>query len=227
MTKLEISRLRTIFAKLGINLVHVVAFDQKGCIGRDNQLPWHIPEDLAHFKRITTGGVVVMGRKTFDSIGRALPNRQNWVLTRDKNWVPNSATDNNSNIYIHNNNSGDSNTNTPQSQLTVHHSLAELLNLAAHAAACLAKNTNKTICELYVIGGGQLFAETLPLTDKVYATQVALDVTADLTDGEKANATFYPNLSDDLGFVSGERICHTSRTGVDYCFVEFLPNRQH
>lgn len=60
-----------------IALVHVVAFDQEHCIGKDNQLAWHVPEDLQHFKAITTGGVIVMGRKNFDSMGRALPNRTN------------------------------------------------------------------------------------------------------------------------------------------------------
>ena len=55
-------------------------------IGRDNALPWHLPEDLAFFKKTTSGHAIIMGRKTFDSIGRALPQRQNIVLTRDRNW---------------------------------------------------------------------------------------------------------------------------------------------
>ncbi|MDE2420513.1 MAG: dihydrofolate reductase [Gammaproteobacteria bacterium] len=69
-----------------IEIVHVVAMDQKNCIGVDNQLPWHLPADLQHFKRITQGGVIVMGRKTFDSLGRVLPNRSHWVLTRQNDW---------------------------------------------------------------------------------------------------------------------------------------------
>lgn len=64
----------------------VVAVDPDGVIGRDNQLPWHLPEDLRHFKRITTGYTVVMGRRTYESIGRALPNRRNVVLTRQPGW---------------------------------------------------------------------------------------------------------------------------------------------
>lgn len=70
----------------GLEVVHVVAMDQKQCIGQGNALPWHIPADLKHFKAITQGGVVVMGRKTLESMGRALPNRSNWVITRDVNW---------------------------------------------------------------------------------------------------------------------------------------------
>jgi dihydrofolate reductase len=69
-----------------IEIVHVVAMDQKNCIGVDNQLPWHLPADLQHFKQLTQGGVIVMGRKTFDSLGRLLPNRSHWVLTRQTDW---------------------------------------------------------------------------------------------------------------------------------------------
>jgi dihydrofolate reductase len=70
-----------------IEIVHVVAMDTKNCIGVDNQLPWHLPADLQHFKQITQGGVIVMGRKTFDSLGRLLPNRSHWVLTRQTDWA--------------------------------------------------------------------------------------------------------------------------------------------
>lgn len=70
-----------------IEIVHVVAMDEKNCIGVDNQLPWHLPADLQHFKQITQGGVIVMGRKTFDSLGRLLPNRSHWVLTRQTEWA--------------------------------------------------------------------------------------------------------------------------------------------
>lgn len=61
-------------------------------IGKDNDLPWHLPEDLKFFKRTTSGHPIVMGRKTWDSIGRALPKRQNIVITRDENWQAEGAT---------------------------------------------------------------------------------------------------------------------------------------
>jgi dihydrofolate reductase len=64
----------------------VVAVADNGVIGRDNALPWHLPEDLKRFKRLTLGKPVVMGRKTFDSIGKPLPGRQNIVVTRDANY---------------------------------------------------------------------------------------------------------------------------------------------
>jgi dihydrofolate reductase len=67
-------------------LTIVVATDKKNGIGINNQLPWYLPEDLAHFKRTTSGHPIIMGRKTFDSIGRALPNRRNIVVSRNAEW---------------------------------------------------------------------------------------------------------------------------------------------
>jgi dihydrofolate reductase len=67
-------------------LTIVVAIDAQRGIGTNNTLPWHLPEDLAHFKRTTTGHPIIMGRKTFDSIGRPLPNRRNIVVTRSPDW---------------------------------------------------------------------------------------------------------------------------------------------
>lgn len=60
----------------------IVAMSEDRVIGRDGQLPWHLPEDLKFFKRTTLGHVILMGRKTYDSIGRPLPGRESWVLTR-------------------------------------------------------------------------------------------------------------------------------------------------
>ncbi len=67
-------------------LTLVVAVADNGVIGRENGLPWHLPEDLKRFKRVTLGKPVVMGRKTFESIGRPLPGRQNIVVTRDPSY---------------------------------------------------------------------------------------------------------------------------------------------
>lgn len=67
-------------------LVIVVAVAENGVIGREQQLPWRIPSDLKHFKTVTMGKPLVMGRKTYESIGRPLPGRTNLVLTRDPDW---------------------------------------------------------------------------------------------------------------------------------------------
>ena len=61
----------------------IAAFTRNRVIGKDGTMPWHLPAELAHFKRITMGKPIVMGRKTFDSIGRPLPGRRNIVITRD------------------------------------------------------------------------------------------------------------------------------------------------
>jgi dihydrofolate reductase len=67
-------------------LTIIVATDSQRGIGINNTLPWKLAEDMAHFKRLTTGNTVIMGRKTFDSIGRPLPNRRNIVITRNADW---------------------------------------------------------------------------------------------------------------------------------------------
>jgi dihydrofolate reductase len=68
-------------------LTLIVARARNGVIGRGNQLPWHLPEDLAHFKRTTMGRPIVMGRKTWESIGRPLPGRRSLVVSRDPHYT--------------------------------------------------------------------------------------------------------------------------------------------
>ena len=70
----------------------VVAVADNGVIGRGNALPWDLPDDLQHFKRTTLGCPIVMGRKTFESIGRPLPGRLNIILTRDASWKAEGVT---------------------------------------------------------------------------------------------------------------------------------------
>ncbi|MFM7483849.1 MAG: dihydrofolate reductase [Burkholderiaceae bacterium] len=71
---------------MGVTLSLIVAVDRQYGIGINNALPWRLPEDLAFFKRITSGHAIIMGRKTFDAIGRPLPNRRNIVVTRNDAW---------------------------------------------------------------------------------------------------------------------------------------------
>ncbi len=68
------------------DLIAIVAMTSERVIGRDGKLPWHLPDDLRFFKRTTSGHPIVMGRKTYESIGKPLPNRRNIVLTRDPAW---------------------------------------------------------------------------------------------------------------------------------------------
>ena len=74
-----------------IILSHIVAASQNHVIGKNNKLPWHIPEDLKYFYRMTQNKALIMGRKTFESLGKALPHRLNVVLTKNKNFQAEGA----------------------------------------------------------------------------------------------------------------------------------------
>jgi dihydrofolate reductase len=124
----------------------IVAIAKNNAIGKDNRLLWHIPEDLKYFRQVTSGHAVIMGRKTFESIGKPLPNRRNIVVSR---------------------------TLPPQDGITVVPSVAEALQ---HVA-------NET--EAFVIGGGAIYHETLPLAQKLYVTRVHENFPAD---------TFFPDI---------------------------------
>lgn len=69
----------------------VLAVSENGVIGKDNTMPWHLPADLKHFKRVTLGHTIIMGRKTYDSIGKPLPRRRNLVITRNQDWKAEGA----------------------------------------------------------------------------------------------------------------------------------------
>ena len=74
-----------------MNFSLIVAAAKNNAIGKDGKMPWHLPADLKHFKNLTWGLPVLMGRKTFESIGKPLPGRKNIVLTRHPNWKANGA----------------------------------------------------------------------------------------------------------------------------------------
>ena len=131
-----------------LEVVHVVAMDQQRCIGKGNDLPWHISADLKHFKEITQGGVVVMGRKTLESMGRALPKRVNWVITRDPNW-------------------------TFEGVKTAH-SIEDALALATSDVLASEKPSS-----IFIIGGGEIFKQTMHIADRLELTHVELDVQGD------------------------------------------------
>lgn len=147
----------------GIEVVHVVAMDKNNCIGKGNALPWHISADLKHFKTITQGGVVIMGRKTLESMGRALPNRVNWVITRDPSWQFEGVK--------------------------IAHSIEDALNEA------LTDVQHSEKASLFIIGGGEIFTQTLNIADRLELTHVDLDVQGD---------AHYPKISEDFQKVNSE-----------------------
>lgn len=119
----------------------IAAVSDNGVIGRDGGLPWRLPADLRFFKLTTLGHTVIMGRKTWDEIGKPLPNRRNVVVTRnDARTFPGA-------------------TRAP--------------DLAAALALAAAED------EVFVIGGGELYRQALPLADRLYLTHVHAEIEGD------------------------------------------------
>ena len=135
----------------GLEVVHVVAMDQQRCIGKANDLPWHISADLKHFKGITQGGVVVMGRKTLESMGRALPQAVADVQASEK----------------------------PDS--------------------------------IFIIGGGEIFKQTMDIADRLELTHVELDVQGD---------AHYPEIPAAFQKVSAEQHLD-DKTGIAFEFASY------
>lgn len=130
----------------------IAAMSLNRVIGYKQALPWHLPADLKRFKEITTGSSVLMGRQTFQSIGKPLPNRNNIVITHDSNF---------------------------------HHPGCQVAN-SLEEAYLLADIAKEGKC--FVIGGGQIYAESLPDIETLYLTIVEIE-----TEGD----TFFPELKTD------------------------------
>ena len=124
----------------------VAAVARNGVIGVDGGLPWRLPEDLRRFKELTLGHVLVMGRKTYESIGHPLPGRSTIVVTRSASWDPGSA------------------------EVRVAGGVSD----AIAAAAWLDSN-------VFVVGGAQVYAEALPLADRLELTWVDAEPEGDTT----------------------------------------------
>lgn len=142
-------------------------------LGKNNELIYHISEDLKRFKRITSGHIVIMGRKTFESIGKALPNRINIVITRN----PNFSVEN----------------------VVVTHSLDEALRLAEL----------KGESEVFIIGGGQIYEESIGKADKLYLT---------IVEGNPEADTFFPDYSEFKKVISESD--WQEHEGIRYKFLE-------
>lgn len=119
----------------------IVAMARNRVIGVDNSLPWHLPADLKHFKSLTMGHHIVMGRKTYDSIGRPLPGRTSIVVTRNRNLEIEGCI--------------------------IAHTLEQAI------AACGGDD------EIFVVGGAELYAQAIRIADRLYMTEIQLDVDGD------------------------------------------------
>jgi dihydrofolate reductase len=150
----------------------IVAMTDGGVIGRDGQLPWRLSADLRRFKRLTMGHHIIMGRKTFDSIGRLLPGRTTVVITRQTDLV------------------------IPEAKIV--HSLSEALQVSGDDD------------EVFIVGGGEIYQQALPLVDRIYQTIVHAAVDGD---------TVFPVLApSQWSIIEDERHASDERNQYEYSF---------
>ena len=136
----------------------VVAMSENGCIGKDNELPWYIPEDLKRFKALTLGKPVIMGRKTFESIynrlGKPLPGRTNIVISRSDFVAPEDKTGTHSPVIA---------CKTIEDALAAAHNIVE----------------DSDIDDIIIGGGAQIYELAMPYTSRVFLTEVHAVVNGD------------------------------------------------
>ncbi|MFL9834615.1 dihydrofolate reductase [Chryseobacterium terrae] len=154
----------------------VVAMGEKNEIGSGNQLLWHLPKDLKHFKDLTSGHPIIMGRKTYESIGKALPNRTNIVVSRKKDWF--------------------------QEGILIVGSIKE--------AVKFAKKIDENI---FIIGGGNVYEQTMEIADRLEVTLVKANLEAD---------TYFPKINEKI-WKKTDEICHEKdeKNQYDFCFQTF------
>lgn len=157
-----------------MKISQIVAISENRAIGKDNDLIWRLPADLKHFKEVTMGHCMLMGRKNFESIGRPLPGRTTIIVTRDTNYKMEGC---------------------------------HVVN-SIESGIELAKSLNEQ--ELMVIGGGEIYNQTLSITQKLYLTEVHEGFDAD---------TFYPEIDDkDWKVVEEESFQKDEKNPFDYTF---------
>lgn len=153
----------------------IVAIAENNVIGANNQLIWHISDDLKRFKALTTGHCVVMGRKTFESIGKPLPKRTNIVISRNKDLVIDGCT---------------------------------VVSSLENAISACGKDD-----EMFIIGGGELYRQALPLAQKLYITWVHKKFNGD---------TFFPEIDfSQWREVLREKGKPTETDGLEYTFINY------
>ena len=144
-------------------LTHVVACSENRVIGAQGGLPWHLPEDMKFFRETTKGHIMIMGRKTFDSFnGRALPNRYHIVITRDPSKHSFPSTESSPVVFV-----------------------SSIEEAVEHARPL----TEKWGDEVFIIGGGEIYKQAMPITDKIYLTLIHQEFPGD---------TYYPEIDENI-----------------------------
>lgn len=158
----------------------IAAIDEKRGLGKNNGLLFRFPADSKRVREKTKGHPIIMGRRTYDSIGRPLPNRTNIVITRDHNYsLPG---------------------------ILVVHSLDDAIKIAKETEE--PKETKETEGEIFIFGGGEIFKEALPQTQRLYLTVVEGDYKAD---------TFFPDYSEFKHVIKEET---GEDSGYKYIFLD-------
>ena len=149
----------------------IVAMSSNRTIGINNTLPWHLTEDLKHFKSLTTGHTIIMGRKTYESIGKPLPNRRNIVVSR--------------------------NLDTFYDGVEIVHSLEDAFSISSNDE------------EVFIIGGSNIYEQSLNLVEYLYITEIAKAFEGD---------AFFPEIDKSL-WTESSRETHVSNDGLEFSFV--------
>lgn len=154
----------------------VVAMGLKNEIGLGNQLLWHLPKDLKHFKQLTSGHPIIMGRKTYESIGKPLPNRTNIVVSRKKDWF--------------------------EEGILIVGSIKEAIKFA--------KKIDENV---FIIGGGTIYEQTMEVVDKLEVTLVKAELEAD---------TFFPKINPNIWQKTNEECFEKDEKNTyDFCFQTY------
>lgn len=171
---------------IGVKMIlsHIVAASENNVIGRDNDLPWNIPEDLKFFKDKTLNSILIMGRKTYDSIGRPLPKRTTIVVSRSA-----KPKDFPESIFL-------------------------CSNLQQAIAKASELSEQQKIQEVFIVGGGEIYKQTLNLADKVYLTRIHTEV-----DGH----AYYPEIKNSEFNLVSEKKSETK--DYKYSFLEYSKNK--
>jgi dihydrofolate reductase len=169
----------------------IVATADNNIIGKDNDMPWHLPADLGYFKKVTVGKPIIMGRKTYESIGRALPGRKNIVISRDENYIPQGKGAESVDVVT-----------------SVEQALALIEHLNSNNTA------EETIEEIMVIGGGAIYQHCLPNADRLYITHIKADIDGDTQFPDYDDGS-WKKVSSELR-ASDEKNCYD----LEFCIYE-------
>ncbi|MEK6556604.1 MAG: dihydrofolate reductase [Bdellovibrionota bacterium] len=147
-----------------MKVAHIVAAAKNGVIGNEGDLPWSIPEDMKWFRERTKGRALIMGRKTFEAVEHPLPNRLNVVVTRQKDYV-------------------DMLEGTPEGEAKLHHATAPVVIVSSieEGLEYCKKQMPKWQNEIFIIGGGEIYRQSVNMVDTIYLTRIHQDFQGDAT----------------------------------------------